>query len=218
MEKRWLPWVLPMALFLAANVAEGRLPRDLYPAVYLAKVVVVAAALIWASPAWRARLRWETRPALLGIAAGVVGIVLWIAVERFIPYPHIGSREAYDPFREIAQPALRTVFVIGRFLGLAALVPVMEEVFWRGFGLRYATDQDRWADLPLDKFSLAAAGIVSAVFAFVHPEWLSGALYAVGIAALLKKTGSLLACVLAHGVTNLLLGVWVVTQRDWALW
>lgn len=217
MNRSWLPWVLPYALFVAVNLVEGKAPGHLYPWIYLGKVALVSAVAVWSLRGWRTHLAASRAALGWGALAGIAGILLWIGVER-IPYPHLGSRTAFDPFEAIADPGLRAAFLVARFTGLALLVPVIEEVFWRGFGLRYATDQDRWESLPLGAFSTLAAAIVAGLFALAHPEWLAAALYALGIGELLRRTRSLAACMVAHGVTNLLLGVWVVTQKAWELW
>lgn len=217
MNRSWVPWVLPYALFVAVNVVEGKVAPGLYPWVYLGKIALVTLAALWAARGWRSHLAMGRSALGWGIGAGVLGIVLWLAVER-IPYPHLGTRTGYDPFAAIADPTLRAVFVAGRFFGLALLVPVVEEVFWRGFALRYAADQDRWESLPIGTVAPLASAIVAGLFALAHPEWLAAALYALGMGLLLRRTRSLGACVVAHAVTNLLLGIWVVTQKAWSLW
>jgi len=38
------------------------------------------------------------------------------------------------------------------------------------------------------------------------------------MALLLRSTRSLLACIVAHGVTNLSLGIYVLTTGNWKYW
>ncbi|MFY7952032.1 MAG: type II CAAX prenyl endopeptidase Rce1 family protein, partial [Armatimonadaceae bacterium] len=79
-------------------------------------------------------------------------------------------------------------------------------------------DQDRWSELPQGSMSPAAVGIVSAVFALAHPEWLAAFVYGILMALVLRRTGKLGACLVAHVVTNLMLGIWVVARGAWNLW
>ena len=206
-----------MGLFVAANVVEGKLPPSVMPWFYIGKVVVTAGAAFWASRAWRSALRLDRTAWLAGIAVGVLGLGIWLLLD-LVPYPRLGERSGFNPFEKIADPALRSVFLATRFLGLAALVPVIEEVFWRGFGLRYAADQDRWNELPMGTATPAGIAIVSAVFALAHPEWLAALVYGVLMAVLLQRTNRLGACLVAHASTNLLLGLWVVVRGAWHLW
>ena len=59
---------------------------------------------------------------------------------------------------------------------------------------------------------------VPLAFAMVHVQFLTAIVWALLIAWLLVRTKSLGACIVAHAVTNLLLGVYVLVYRDWAFW
>jgi CAAX prenyl protease-like protein len=95
--------------------------------------------------------------------------------------------------------------------------PVMEEIFWRSFGLRYATTPE-FTSLPIGSFSWQGFAIVAALFGAAHPEWLVAVLCAAAYALLLRYTRSLFACVIAHAVTNLSLGLYVLTTGHWRFW
>ena len=215
----WLPYAAPMVLFLVLTTLEGYLPLALYPFVYGIKALLVLIALLVCARAWKGELRWDAKAVGLGILAGLLGLGLWLGLDALQPAGwSIGKRTAYNPFKEIANPTLRYSFLTVRFVGLALLVPVMEEVFWRSFLLRFATDQDKWKELPLGQFSLAAFGIVAGLFALAHPEWLAAIGYAALMAGLLRHTKSLLACIVAHGVTNAALWVFVLLTGNWKYW
>ncbi|MEI8282513.1 MAG: CAAX prenyl protease-related protein [Armatimonadota bacterium] len=210
----WLPYVLPMALFLGLTALEGQSPAN-YVWIYFAKVAVVVAALVWAKPTWR-DIKFDAKQIPLAVVVGLVLFAVWVGIER-IAYPHLGQRTAYNPFEKIPDAGLRTAFIAVRFFGLALLVPFMEELFWRSFGLRYAS-QSNFNDLAIGTFTMTGAAICCAVFAFAHPEWIPGLIFAASMTALLWKTKSVFACVVAHAVTNLALGIYVITQGAWSLW
>lgn len=205
-----------MAAFAVLTSMEGRWGRGFYPALYAVKVAVVFAVTLWAARGWREFLRWETKTILWGALAGAVGLPLWLGLDAVTPHvPFLGSREAFDP---AGLGAWKVPFLAVRFFGLALLVPVLEEVFWRGFLLRWMTDQDKWPELPVEKFAPVAALISSGVFALAHPEWLAALVYGLGMCGLLRVTKSLYACIVAHATTNLLLGIYVVLTGNWRLW
>ncbi len=204
-----------MALFLGFTFAEGQSPAN-YVWIYFAKVAVVLGVLIWAKPT-RRDIKFEPKLIPLGVIAGLVLFAVWVGIEKAIHYPHLGDRTAFNPNEKIADPALMTAFIAVRFFGLALLVPFMEELFWRSFGLRYAS-QTNFLDLPIGKFTLTGAGLTCAVFALAHPEWIAALIFAAAMTALVWKTKSIFACVVAHAVTNLALGIYVVTQGAWTLW
>ncbi|WP_395091324.1 CAAX prenyl protease-related protein [Armatimonas sp.] len=215
----WLPYAAPMALFLVLTALESYLPIALYPFVYSVKALLVLIALLYFHREWKSELRGDGKAVALGVVAGLLGLWLWLKLDARQPAGwSIGARTAYNPFEAIANPTLRYSFITVRFIGLALLVPVMEEVFWRSFLLRYATDQDKWKSLTLGQFSLAAFGIVTGLFALAHPEWLAAIGYAALMAGLLRHTKSLLACIVAHGVTNAALGIFVLLTGKWHYW
>lgn len=218
-KPNWLPYAAPMVLFLVLTTLEGYLPRSSYTVVYCIKAVLVLIALIACSRVWKGELRGDGKAVAIGTVAGLLGLGLWLALEHIQPAGlALGKRTAYNPFVAISDPTLRIVFLAVRFFGLALLVPVMEEVFWRSFLLRFVTDQDRWKELPIGQFSLLAFGVVAGLFAAAHPEWLAALGYAALMAGLLRYTKSLLACTVAHGVTNAALGVYVLMTGNWRLW
>src|SRR5262249_30767252 len=101
--------------------------------------------------------------------------------------------------------------------GLAVLVPVAEELFWRGFLARWLVNPD-WQRQPLGHFTPASFIIVTVLFTLAHPEWLAAAVYCALLNGLLAWKRDLWNCVVAHGVSNLALGVYILTEKDWKLW
>jgi hypothetical protein len=104
-----------------------------------------------------------------------------------------------------------------RLGGAALVVPVMEELFWRSFALRFLISSD-FRSVPLGKFSWYSFIVVSILFGLEHHEWLSGMLAGMIYALVLYRTRNLFDPILAHAVTNLLLGVYVLTTGSWSFW
>jgi CAAX prenyl protease-like protein len=205
-----------MALFLLLTTLEGYAPRSYYVGLYVLKVCLVTAGCSSSATPGGGRSGSTARAAArrrrrLGVFAE------WVLIDKWVPYPHLGGRSAFNPFAAIGDPMLRTLFLAARFYGLVLLVPVMEELFWRSFLLRYATDPD-FRKLPVGAFSWTAFAIVAVMFGAAHPEWLVAVIAACAYALLLRQTRSLFACIVAHGVTNLALGVYVLATGDWKYW
>ncbi len=164
------------------------------------------------------------RAALFGLLAGAVVFVLWISPQAFFGFaPRV--KDGFDPGLLLApgqtwhdNPLYRLV-VAWRFLRLVVIVPWLEEIFWRGFLLRFLIKEDFLA-LPFGSWTPLSFGVVVLGFTFEHsrPDW--PAAFATGILYNLVaiRTKSLPACVLAHALTNALLGGYVMATRQWGFW
>lgn len=225
-QHAWWPYVVPMAGFLLLTGLEDFLPKQggkphltWYPLAYTAKIAIVTVL------AWVGRAAWRDlfplpgfRAIGLAVALGVAVTVAWVGLES-IPYPKItmagGQRQAFDPY---ALPlAKRLGFLTARLFGLVLLVPLIEELFWRSFLLRWVIDSD-FRKVPIGQVTWGAAAITSGLFAVAHPEWLPAILTGAAWAWLLWQTKSLLACVISHAVANLGLGIYVLITHDWRFW
>ena len=214
-----LAYVLPMAIFMAFIWIGATWP-SIYPLTYVARVILVAAALI---VLWRSYTKISWRYWWLGLIVGVVGIVQWIGMQLWLQRHFAFFAPPDDPFDPTTTFAGSTAMLYGflafRLIGAVLVVPVMEELFWRDFLWRQILAPNDFKLAEVGERSWSALLIVSIVFAFVHGHWwLTSIVWALMIGGLLMYTKSLGACIIAHAVTNLLLAVYVLRYRDWAFW
>jgi uncharacterized protein len=209
-------YVAPVVVFGVLTALEGFLPAGAYPAFYIVKIAAVTAALVcFRGPLGDIRPSWGVVP--LGVGVGLVVFAEWVIVDQFVPYPHLGTRVGYNPFVAVEDVWVRGVFLVARFYGLVLVVPVMEELFWRSFLLRYATTAD-FTSLAVGQFSLTAFWIVVALSAVAHPEWLVAAIASALFAWLLHYTRSLFAVIVSHAVANAALGGYILARGKWEYW
>ena len=206
---------LPMVLFGALTLAESYLDPAWFPIAYIAKAVLVTAALLALRRPY-ADLNYDRRAILPSVGLGLLVFALWIGIDKFVPYPHFGSRSAFDP-TPLQGSALWPVFLAVRLYGLALMVPVMEEIFWRSFLLRYLTRTD-FESLPVGTFSAFALMVMVAASAVAHPEWLVAVLASLAYALWLRRSRSLFGAILAHSTTNAALGAYVLRTGEWQYW
>jgi CAAX prenyl protease-like protein len=109
------------------------------------------------------------------------------------------------------------VLVALRLFGAAIVVPVMEELFWRSFLMR-------WIQAPVfegvDPRAVGLRAVVGSTFVFTlaHTLWLAAVVAGLVYAWLYIRTGKLWVPVIAHAVTNGVLGAWVVATGNWQFW
>jgi CAAX prenyl protease-like protein len=219
-----LPYAAPMFAYVILSSVEGYLPQAenhpsalWYPLAYTVKVVVVGIAAWWYRSAWQ-DLRPLPRLSHVALAAllGVIVWGLWIGLDGYYPaLPFLGRRAAFDP--AALAPLPRGLFIGVRLLGLVVLVPLVEELFWRSFLIRWLIDQE-FSKVPIGRVTPLSAAASSAFFALVHPEWLPALLTGLLWAFLLWCTKSVSACVLSHATANLVLGSYVIAAGAWKYW
>lgn len=186
--------------------------RFLYPV----KITLVALAL---AVLWKhySEVRFKgisVSDTLLSVVVGLVVFVLWINMDW--PFAVFGEMEGYDP--GISGGGALPLALTGiRIFGASVIVPVMEEIFWRSFLLRYIINQDFMA-VKIGRFTLVSFVISTALFGLEHNMFLAGMMAGAAYTLLLYRTKSIAQCVIAHGITNLALGVYVINTGQWRFW
>lgn len=148
----------------------------------------------------------------LAVLVGIVVLLLWLNLGA--GWMSIGNAAGFDPR---SGGRLDWALVLVRIAGAALVVPLMEELFWRSFLLRWLDDKG-FAALDPGAVSLRAVAISSVLFGFEHNLWLAGIVAGLAYALLYRWQRSLWAPIIAHAVTNGLLGVWVVATASWQYW
>ena len=211
-------YVLPIAAFLILTQIGVWWPA-LFPASYVAKAFLAAALLL---VLWKnyTKIRWDYW--WLGAMMGVLGVVQWVGMEKLLlqvaphyPHPQVAP---YNPIEAIQSPGWRWAFIAVRLGSAALLVPVMEELFWRDFAWRSIIAPADFKLAQVGEVDWKAILIVSLIFCSVHVQWITAFVWGLMIAGLLVVTRSLGACIIMHGVTNFLLGLYVLRTGDWYFW
>lgn len=210
--------VAPFAVFIAAMALEQtfRLPVAW---AYPARVFVTAAVLVLLSRRYlvlRPSAPWGS--VLLGIAV----FVIWIAPDLLFHYRHYGlfsNSLLGEPVSSIPPHLQRTPwFLVIRSASCALLVPIIEELFWRSWLMRWLIHRD-FLKIPLGTYVPSAFWTVAFLFAAEHgPYWEVGLIAGVLYNWWVIRTKNLADCILAHAATNALLSVYVLTTGNWQYW
>ncbi len=221
-RRRLTAYVLPMALFLGLLMLISAL-KGLKGSfwlssseywIYPVQTFLCGAAVIYF---WHEyALRRPARVAF-GLTIAIVVFVLWIAPQAFLGFA--ARVTGFNPDLFAAQAPLYWTTVIVRFLRLALVVPLIEEIFWRGFMLRFLIDED-FDRVPFGTFSWSSFVVVALVFGLSHsrPDWPAALVTGVLYNLVAYRTKSLSTCVLTHALTNLLLGLWIMKTGQWGFW
>jgi len=245
---RWVVFVLPLAVYLAAGQFEPRSDASAadgtpiarppgaatdagshrYPIYYTLRLATTAAAIWLVLPGYPAP---TGRAHLLAVLVGAVGVVAWVGLcrlqleQRWLaplglgPLLGLGQRAGYDPLAALGDAPLGlAAFLLVRFVGLVVVVPLIEEMFLRGFLLRIMIDAEWWK-VPWGQVNATAVASCAVYAALSHPaELFAAVVWFSLVTGLQARTRDIWTCVTAHAVTNLLLGLYVVAWQDWSLW
>ncbi|MFZ4717715.1 MAG: CAAX prenyl protease-related protein [Chthoniobacterales bacterium] len=215
-----LPFVLFMAGLAAVSAAKSMgitsfagVVLDPMYWVYPIQTAVCAAALLW----FRKSYDFSGSSAgklLLGVVVGLIVFGLWVSPQEVL---HRAARtEGFDPG---VVPGLTPWMLVARFTRLVIIVPLIEEIFWRGFLLRYLV-RDDFTALPFGSSNRFSFWAVVVAFTMVHgqEDWPAAFVTGILFNFVATRTRSLVACVVAHAAANLALGCYICATRQWGFW
>jgi CAAX prenyl protease-like protein len=211
-----VPYVLPFLIFIALLALQQFVPVP----VWLRFVLPIAAILSVSRPLLAAG---PSRP-LQSAAFGVLIFLIWVVPDVIAPSWHhsflfnnpvMGHPAGNTPPESKGDP----LFLLFRILISVIAVPVLEELFWRGWLMRWLIDGNHFERVPLGAYAPVAFWAVALLFASEHGSfWDVGLIAGVGFNWWLVKTRSLWNCIVAHAVTNGLLAAYVVVAGQWQYW
>ncbi len=160
--------------------------------------------------------KWPARP-VFTVAVGIAVLLIWLAPQLWFGVaPRL---KGFDPtfFGDSGLAYWTTVIL--RFVRLAVVVPLLEEIFWRGYLLRVFIAYP-FSSVPIGTFTWRSFGIVTAGFCLEHQpaDWPAAIAAGMLYNLVAYRTRSLSACVIAHAVTNLLLSFFVMRTGQWGFW
>lgn len=162
---------------------------------------------------------WNARACGLGVLFGVVGIGLWL-----VPYfagwvPNEGG--GFEPERVLGEGTAATYAEYAmRFARAAVVVPLAEELFWRGFLMRWCVNRDFPQDVPIGTHSWLAYVVTTAAFMLIHnPVDYAGAFcYGSLTYLLVVKTRRITPAITMHAVANAIMGACAIGFDMPQLW
>ena len=229
-DRPWEACVVPFVVFLAAGLLEPTrsgdglagvlgIPFSAYPVIYSLRIV---ATLLAVARSWTPIRRWLGRPTWWPPLVGLALVVPWIvlaSLQRESGWTGgAATRAGFNPFADLtAGPGGIWAFSAIRAIGLIAVVPLIEELFLRGFLMRYVIRED-FCTVPFGMLTFPAVGACLLYAAASHPSECVAAVgwFAVvtGIAAATRRP---IDAILAHAATNLALGGYVLCTANWWL-
>ncbi len=211
-------YIAPFIAFVGIMAVERMIP--LPPQwLYLVRFLIVAALI--GAVSWP-YLSFRPSAPLASIAIGVAVFVIWVAPDVLFGYRHhwLFENSITGSAATSLPPYLKSNigFMLLRGVSSAILIPILEELFWRGWMMRWLIDND-FLTVPLGKYVPFSFWIVALLFASEHgPYWEVGLAAGIVYNWWIVRTRNLADCILAHGVTNAVLAGYVVVTGQWQYW
>lgn len=215
---RTIAWVGPFAAFMAWLAVDRYLPlanpwKEILRHLWLIAAIVVFSRHVLP----RSAPRW-----LASIGVGLAVFAIWVAPDALLT----GWREHWlfqnsvtgRLKTSIAPAELTPLMLVLRTMRAALLVPILEELFWRGWLPRWLQD-GRFERVPMGQYTTFAFVATALLFAAEHgPYWEVGLVAGVVYNWWMWKSRSLGDLMVAHGVTNLALSLYVIGTGRWTFW
>ncbi len=203
----------------------AKIPYQNYPYIYTGKIVLTVLAMLIVLPGYRT---WRPfRVSAIALVVGAAGAVAWILLAKLqvAMYPHLpssvgkllemGGRAGFNPLTELPHGSAWSYgFLAIRFFGLVVVIAIVEEFFLRAFLMRYVMHID-WFKIPFGVMNGLGLAAVIGFPVLAHPERLAALAWFSMVTWLMLRTRNIWDCVVAHAVTNLLMGLWVVYSDEW---
>lgn len=214
-----LPYVIPFFVFLAFLALDRYLPFS--PETnYAIRFFVVFAVMAFS-------FRQVIIPHFANFwgsaAVGVALFAIWVGPDVLWP----AYRESWlfnngivgAPRSSLPEGVKASVtFILFRVLSSVVNVPVLEELFWRGWLMRWLVSQD-FVKVPLGTYTRQSFWLVAVLFASEHGSyWDVGLIAGIVFNWWLMRTKNLADCILAHAVTNACLAAYVLIRGQWQYW
>lgn len=220
-------WVYPVQCLIVGAVLLGfRRQYKFLPwrGMWLAAGLGLLGIAVWVLPSLLYR---EGQPGWLewlGVAQRLEGFdpgVFDLPTGSTPPSQTLHQSESTAIFFTLAHPAAWWLTVALRFFRMVIIVPLVEELFWRGFLMRYLQANGRdFRSVPFGQHSWKTFWIVTLAVTLIHnpADYLGAFVWGSLMYFLAVRTKSLGACVFMHAAGNLLLGIYVLLTSQWGFW
>lgn len=215
-----IPYVGPFVIFMLLLAVAPSLPFG-QPWESIVRVGILSVVIAVCSGDVLKSLR--VKHAVASIALGLAVCALWVAPDLLVPgwRSHwlfqnslTGTVTTSIAPAELANPVVLAL----RVMRAALLVPILEELFWRGFLPRWIVNND-WQKVQLGTYNAMAFIVTALLFASEHgPYWEVGLLCGLIYNWWMWRTRSLGDLILVHGVTNAALSGFVLATGKYEYW
>ena len=204
-----LRYVLPFLAYVLISPFLNLFFKDIYLN-YTSKTLITGLLLLYYFKQYKEiKFKFD----FLAVVLGVVIFIVWVGLEGM--YPALGS-SLFNPYN--AASSLVVPVLLIKLIGAILVAPLAEELFTRSFLIRFFIEPNKWEKIKIGKYTLFSFIVTVLFFGFSHNRWLPGIITGIFLNLLLYKRKQISSCIIAHGVANLCLAVYVLATGNWGFW
>lgn len=161
---------------------------------------------------------------LLSVAVGIAVFLIWVLPDHIAAGWHhtflFDNAVMGQPVATTPEASRHDAVFLGLRVAISVIaVPILEELFWRGWVMRWIIDSRDFERIPLGTFTYSAFWLTAILFASEHgPFWDVGLVAGAVYNWWMMRTRNVWDCIIAHAVTNGALAAYVIGAGQWQYW
>lgn len=195
--------VLAGSMMVTAALSNG------FDRLYPLRIVAVTGALLFFVRTYRT---WDWDWSWFSVGLGGAVFAVWLALDGMA-----GDGAATRAAVAGLGAGERAIWLAFRVAGSVLVVPLVEEMAFRGYLLRRLAAAD-FEGAAATRFNWVAFVLSSAAFGLLHGRWIAGTAAGMILALAQYRRGKLADAVVAHLTANALIALLVLLTGAWALW
>lgn len=199
----------PLAVLVSVSLLTSLFSGPFYW-LYPIHIVAAAMAIYWARGTFISELNDVS---LVAVIVGVITFIIWIAM---VPQD-AGKSTAFVAALSGAPVWLSAIWLTFRVVGSVVVVPIAEELAFRGFLQNFLTTTSQSY---VGQGAAAAAGVLGSALAFalVHSDAVAALMAGLAYSLVYAYRARTSDAIIAHGVTNCLIAIHVLMLGRWSYW
>jgi exosortase E/protease (VPEID-CTERM system) len=202
-----LALLVPFIALMATSIIAGLFaPHDQW--LYVLKVAAVGGA-VWLYR--RVYVSLAMAPSSTALGVGIAIGIAWVITD-----PPSENGNALAIWLATLPTWIAVLWLGCRGFGTVVLVPIAEELAFRGYLQRVLISRDFERVAPAH-FTWLSFVVTSLLFGMMHQRWMAAAIAGALYALLVYRSNRLSDAIAAHAASNLVIFVWAVTAGQWTL-
>jgi CAAX prenyl protease-like protein len=152
-------------------------------------------------------------PSAIPVLGGMLAFLVWIV----LVHPEQERDRQFAQTLSTVPSWISVMWIATRFLGTTIVVPIAEELAFRGYLARLLSGETG-IENDSGKIQWFAMIVTSLLFGALHGSWIAASIAGAIYYFVMSYSGRLWDAVISHITTNLLLAIYILASGHWSYW